>query len=70
MTPIIPKRKKDSDQMKGTPMPDTGRETKRKRKAQRKPIEHGITKKEFLQILDKASQPIKKPESGLGKSGT
>jgi hypothetical protein len=31
----------------------------------------GITKKEFLAILDKASQPIKRePESDSGKSET
>lgn len=26
-----------------------------------KPIDYGVTKEQFYQILDKASQPIKKP---------
>jgi len=32
------------------------------KRAMRKPVKYEIGKKEFHQILDKASQPVKKPE--------
>lgn len=36
----------------------------------KKPKDYGVTKKQFHNILDKASQPIEKPESDSGKSET
>jgi len=32
-------------------------------KRSKEPVDYGITKRQFHEILDKASQPIKKPES-------
>jgi len=41
-----------------------------KRNKSKEPIDYGVTKAEFLSILDKASQPIKKPESDSEKAQT
>ena len=39
-------------------------------KRSKEPIDHGITKDQFYEILDKASQPIEKPKSDSGKVQT
>lgn len=40
----------------------------RPKKRIRKPPTGGVTKKDFHRILEKAAQPIEKPESGSGIS--
>ena len=38
------------------------------RKRSKDPIDYGITKKQFFTVLEKASQPVKKPESETEKA--
>jgi len=37
---------------------------RRGKKGKRKPSSGGVSKREFHRILEKAAQPVKKPESG------
>ena len=35
-------------------------------KRRKEPIDYGVTESQFYKVLEKASQPIKKPESDSG----
>lgn len=43
---------------------------KRKTKKSKEPFDFGVSKDEFFDILNEASQPAKKPKSDSGKSQT
>ena len=39
-------------------------------KKPKEPVDYGVTKDQFYEILDKASQPVRKPESDSEKART
>jgi len=39
-------------------------------KISKEPVDYGVTKKQFFEVLDRASQEIKKPESDSEKAQT